>query len=283
MTAGVASVVATVLGSPLRRNVAVDRRILSIVAAAVLVMGNPTGGAAEVLPVPDAIRHLHQPKEETSVLRSPSGAAIGEQRFQASVEDDRLRFEVATHFASGEESEEHGELDVSDGFRSRRYDKTVRRGGRVVQEQHVDFVGGAVRWRADDSSGERTMTFAPDTYVGPMLAIVLASVPERRPAASSFEALVFRPEPVVVTLRAEVVDEEAHPLGTRIASAAKLRVKADLGPIKNVVFASLIPTHWFWFTHAETPEFVGFEGKLSNGLEVVMTAETPATTTAHAH
>lgn len=260
-----------------------DRRILSIVAAVVLALCAPGSGEAEVLAVPEAIRHLHQGKEETNVLRSPSGAVIGEQRFQAAVEDDRLRFEVATRFTSGEESEERGELDVSNGFRSRRYDKTVRRDGRVVQEQHVDFVGGAVRWLVDGSSGERAMTFAPDTYIGPMLAIVLASVPERRPATSSFEALVFRPEPVVVTLRAEVVDEEAHPLGTRIASAAKLRVKADLGPIKNVVFASLIPTHWFWFTHAETPEFVGFEGKLSNGLEVVMTAEAPATTTAHAH
>lgn len=260
-----------------------DRRILSIVAVAGLALFAPGRGAAEVLAVPESVRHLHQVKEETNVLRSPSGAVVGEQRFQASVEDDRLRFEVATHFASGEESEEHGELDVSDGFRSRRYDKTVRRDGHVVQEQHVDFVGGAVRWLAEDSAGERTMTFAPDTYIGPMLAIVLASVPEHRPAAGSFEALVFRPEPVVVTLRAEVVDEEAHPLGTRVESAAKLRVKADLGPIKNVVFASLIPTHWFWFTRAETPEFVGFEGKLSNGIEVVMTVEAPATTTAHVH
>jgi hypothetical protein len=258
-----------------------DRRILSIVTA-VVALGFPARGAADVLPVPDAVRHMHAPKEETNAIRSPSGAVIGEQRFQASVADDRLTFEVITRFTSGDESDEHGEMDLSDGFRSRRYDKSVRRDGSVVQEQHVDFVGGNVRWRADGSSGERAMAFPPDTYVGPMLAVVLAGVPEQQPAARSFEAVVFRPDPQVVTLRAEVVDEEAHPLGTRVPSAAKLRVKADLGPIKNVVFASLIPTHYFWFTRSEAPEFVGFEGKLWNGLEVVMTAEAAVTTTAHA-
>jgi hypothetical protein len=64
--------------------------------------------------------------------------------------------------------------------------------------------------------------------------------------------------------------------------ATKLRVKADLGPIENVVFASLIPTHHFWFTRTTEPQFVAFEGKLSNGLEVVMTPEAAITTTAHA-
>ena len=108
----------------------------------------------------------------------------------------------------------------------------------------------------------------------------LATVPDKVPAASSFAALVFRPDPVAVTLRAEAVDEEEHPLGTPVPWATKLRVKADLGPVKNVLFASLIPTHYFWFTRSNGPAFVGFEGKLGNGLEVVMTAGTPATTTA---
>jgi len=159
----------------------------------------------------------------------------------------------------------------------------VRREGRVVQEQHVDFTSGNVAWLVDGVHAERTMRLAPDTYVGPMLALVLAGVPEREPAKASFEALVFRPDPVVVTLRAEAVGEDDPPLASHAAAATKLRVKADLGPVKNVLFASLIPTHYFWFTRSRTPEFVGFEGKLSNGLEVVLTPETPPTTTAHAH
>lgn len=272
------------LGSAAHEAADVDRRIFSIVVlAAMMALALPARGAAEVLAVPEAVRHMHGPKEEINAIRSPGGAVVGEQRFQASVEGDRLTFAVTTRFASGEESDEHGEMDVADGFRARRYDKTVRRDGHVVQEQHVDFIAGAVRWAVDGVASARAMSFAPDTYIGPMLAVVLAGIPERRPAESSFQALVFRPEPMVVTLRAEVVDEEAHPLGTRVASAAKLRVKADLGPIKNALFSSLIPTHWFWFTREESPEFVGFEGKLSNGLEVVMTAGTaPLTATAHA-
>lgn len=259
------------------------RRTLSIVVAAVMTTGAwVPRAAAEVLAVPAAIRALAGPKEETHLLRSTGGAVVGEQRFEATVAGDRLAFEAVTRFTSGEESEEHGEMDLADGFRSRRYDKVVRRDGRVVQEQHVDFATGKIGWLVDGVYAERTLAFAADTYIGPMLAFVLAGVPERVPAAATFEALVFRPDPVVVTLRAEAVADEARPLGTSVASATKLRVKADLGPVKNVVFARVIPTHYFWFTHGELPEFVGFEGTLSNGLAVVMTPGTPLTATARA-
>ncbi|MCC6767022.1 MAG: hypothetical protein IT293_20390 [Deltaproteobacteria bacterium] len=258
------------------------RRILGIMVAAVVLTGGPCvpRAAADVLPVPAAIHALRTPKEETHALRSAVGAVVGEQRFRASLADDRLVFEVATRFTSGEAWEEHGEMDLAAGFRARRFDKTARRDGRIVQEQHVDFTTGKVAWLVDGVHAERTMTLAPDTYIGPMLAVVLAGVPERTPAAARFAALVFRPDPVVVTLRADAVDEEEHPLGTPVALATKLRVRADLGPVKNVLFARIIPTYYFWFTRADEPAFVGFAGALSNGLEVVMTAATPATATA---
>jgi hypothetical protein len=86
----------------------------------------------------------------------------------------------------------------------------------------------------------------------------------------------------VVTLKAEATAEEEMTLGRRIARATKLRVRADLGPVKNALFASLIPTHYFWFTHAAEPELVAFEGKLGNGVEVAMTPEAAVTTTAQA-
>jgi hypothetical protein len=234
-------------------------------------------GMAEVFPVPDDVRRLREPREELHVLRSPAGAALGEQRYRAVVEGDRLRFDIETRFASGEEWEEHGEMDLAHGFRSRRFAKTVRRAGAVVAEQQVDFTTGKVEWLAEGVRAERTLTFAPDTYIGPMLAVVLAGVSEKRPAATSFQALVFRPDPEVFTLRAEAVGEEDRPVAT-----TKLRVKADLGPVQNVMFASLIPTHYFWFTRAPSPAFVAFEGALGNGLEVVMTPERDLSKTARA-
>src|SRR5262245_20777532 len=94
---------------------------------------------AEVFAVPETIRHLQGAKEETHVLRSPAGVQLGEQRFHADVDGDRLVFEVTTRFTNGDEWDEHGEMDIADGFRSRRFDKTVRRAGQVVGEQHVDF------------------------------------------------------------------------------------------------------------------------------------------------
>jgi hypothetical protein len=260
----------------------VERRLVAIVVAVVVTAGPCVSSAtAAVLAVPDAVYALRTPKEETHVLRSPGGAVVGEQRFAASVAGDRLALAVATRFTSGEEWDEHGEADLADGFRARRFDKIVRRDGRVTQEQHVDFTTGKIAWLVDGVHAERTMTFAPDTYIGSMLALGLAGVPERTPAAASFEALTFRPDPVVVTLHAEAVDEEAHPLGTPVALATKLRVRADLGPVGNVLFAGLIPTHYFWFTRTAAPEFVGFAGALANGLQVVVTATTPLTTTAH--
>ena len=236
---------------------------------------------AEVFAVPDSVRQLSAPKEEVHVLRTPEGPVLGEQHFQAVVRGDRLAFDITTRFTSGEEWDEHGEMDLARGFRSRLFQKTVRRAGRVSEEQHVDFTTGKVTWLVDGVQAERTMSFTPDTYIGPMMAMVLAGVPEKSPAASSFQALVFRPDPAVFTLRAESVDQEDFKAGKRVEPTTKLRVKADLGPVKNVLFASLIPTHYFWFTRQSPPEFLAFEGKLGNGVEVVMVPETPTTKTAY--
>ncbi len=258
-----------------------SRRYVSLMVAVVAVVACGAPAAAEVLAVPDAFRQLHAPREEMHVLRAPDGALVGEQHYTVAVTGDRLTFDSQTRFRRGDESDEHGELDLATGFHARRFDKTVRREGRVIQEQHVDFATGAVQWLADGVRAERAMQLPPDTYIGSMLALVLSTVPESHPAAATFEALVFRPDPMVVTLKAEAVDEEQFPFGTRTPVATKLRVKADLGPVKNVLFASLIPTHYFWFARSSEPQFVAFAGQF-NGVDVVMTPEAPVTTTAHA-
>ncbi len=256
-------------------------RVVSWAGVAVMVTWlGVAGAAAEVLPVPEVIARLGAPKEEMHVLRSPTGSPLGEQRFHVAVEGARLTFEVATNFTTGEEWDEHGEMDLAAGFRSRSFAKTVRRDGSLVQRQDVDFTTGKVAWLVDGVHAERTLELPPDTYIGPMMGLVLAAVPGNA-LKTSFEALVFRPDPVVVTLRAEATEAGHAPPGVAAAATTKLRLKADLGPVKNVLFASLIPTHYFWFTRASVREFAGFEGKLSNGLEVVMTPEAPATTTAH--
>lgn len=236
--------------------------------------------AAEVLAVPEAFRQLRAPKEEFHVLRAPDGTTLGDQRVLAAVTADILTFDITTRFGSGEEWDEHGEMDLAEGFRSRLFQKTVRRSGKIAAEQRVDFTAGKITWLVDGVQAERTMRFAPDTYVGPMLAMVLAGVSEKMRVTSDFHAIVFRPDPVVVTLRAEPVDQEDFNTGSRVAPSTKMRVKADLGPLKNALFASLIPTHYFWFTRENPPEFVGFEGALGNGLEVVMVPEAPTTKTA---
>jgi hypothetical protein len=249
-------------------------------AMAVLVDDVP----AEVLAVPAAVRQLREPLEESHVLRTHAGAIIGEQQGRAVVADDLLRFDIATRFTSGEEWDERGEIDVADGFRARRFAKIARRAGRVFEEQEVDFTTGKVAWLVDGVRAERTFSFAPDTYIGPMLAMVLAGVPDRSPATSAFQALVFRPDPSLFTLRADAVDQADARIGNVAEPTTKLRVKADLGPLQNVMFASLIPTHYFWFARDTPAAFVAFEGPLGNGVEVVMLPEpADATKTARAN
>ena len=114
-----------------------------------------------------------------------------------------------------------------------------------------------------------------------MLAMVLAGVPGEARPRRSFQALVFRPDPAVFTLRAEVVDRGGLPHRRRASRRrTKLRVKADLGPVKNVDVREPDPDPLLLVHAREPPEFVAFEGALGNGLEVVMMPETPATTTA---
>ena len=251
-------------------------RRLAVVVGALVLAAAAGDAAADVLPVPPAVRQ-RPPREERHVLRGRDGAPVGEQRSRAVVADDRLTFDIATTFTSGEAWEEHGEMDLAQGFRARRFTKVARRAGRVCEEQDVDFTTGKVSWLVDGVRAERTFTFAPDTYIGPMLAMILGGVADR-PTAATFQALVFRPDPGVFTLHADVVDRDDASVADVGEPTTKLRVKADLGPVRNVVFASLIPTHYFWFTRDTPPAFVAFAGALGNGVDVMMTPESGAAT-----
>lgn len=256
-----------------------NRRI-GLAVVAVVVAACATPALAEVLTVPEAVRVIRGAKDEHLVLRSPDGVVLGEQYVHAVVDADQLRFDLVTRFTNGDEWDERGELALTDGFRARRFDKTMRRAGRVVQKQHVDFTTGKVEWLVDGVRAERTMTLPPDTYVGSMLGMVLGGVPGKSPAAARFSALVFRPDPVVVTVRAEATDERQGARRALFEGATKLRVRADLGPIKNMLLARMIPTHYFWFSEGSERALVGFEGELANGVAVVMTPESPVTTAA---
>src|SRR4051794_36413257 len=107
-----------------------------MVAAMMLAATPARRAAAELLAVPEAVRQLHAPKEETDVLRAPDGTRIGEQRYVVAVAGPELTFEVHTRFTRGDESDERGEMELGDdGIRARRFDKTLRRDAQVVQEQ----------------------------------------------------------------------------------------------------------------------------------------------------
>lgn len=249
---------------------------------AVLLVGAPV--RAEVFPVPAEIRQMRSPHDEVHVLRTlADGTPLGEQRFHAVVQNDVLALTVVTRFANGEQWDEHAEMDLSAGYRAKAFYKVGRAGGKVIAEQRVDFETGRISWLHEGARGERTVALTPDTYVGPMLGVVLADVPVTAQGAASLQTIVFRPDPNVYTLRADVVDRENFKLGNVDEPTTKVRLKADLGPVQNVVFASLIPTHYFWFTRESPPEFFAFEGTLGyGGPELRMLPQRPTASTAKA-
>ena len=256
-----------------------------VASVVVLAIGSPgTRAVAETFDVPDAIRNMRDTHEEVHVLRAlADGAALGEQRFHASVQNDRLILDVATHFTSGEEWDERAEMDLAHGYRARSFRKTGKQNGTVLSDQSVDFTTGKVSWLQDGVRHVQTFTFTSDTFVGPMLGVVLADVPERPLREAALHTIVFRPDPNVYMLRADVLQEEMFRVGTLAEPTTKVRLKADLGPVQNVVFASFIPTHYFWFTREEPPEFFAFEGSLGyGGPELRMVPERALASTAKA-
>jgi hypothetical protein len=262
-----------------RRTVTRRRRwALALVLAAALA----APAHAEVFAVSPAVRQLRSEQEEIHALRPVSGGApLGEQRSRAVVRDDALVLDVVTHFASGEHWQERAEMDLRDGFRARSFGKQVRRGGELVAEQTIDFPAGRIGWLADGVRGTRTLELPPDVYVGPMLGVVLANVPESDRGAASFHAVVFSPDPKLYLLRADVMSAETFRAAGVSEPTTKVRLKADLGAVQNVLFANLIPTHYFWFTRESPPEFLAFEGTLGyGGPDLRMIPVRPAASTA---
>jgi hypothetical protein len=220
---------------------------------------------------------MRAPHEEVHVLRSlGTGRPLGEQRLHAEVYGDLLSLDVVTGFATGEQWNEHLEMDLSQGYRAKSFHKVGRRSGTVISEQEIDFVTGKVTWLANGARGSRALTFTPDTYVGPMFGVVLAAVPDRPHGEASCHTVAFRPDPSIYALRADVVDQEDFRIGSTAEATTKVRLKADLGPMQNLVLASFIPTHYFWFTRENPPEFFAFEGELGDaGVELRMTPQRP--------
>ena len=258
-----------------------------VVAAAVPIVAALLGTSAaraDVMPCPQAIREMRVPHDAVHVLRTlADGTTIGEQRFHAVVENGTLVLTVTTHFASGEDWDEHAEMDITKGYRAKVFHKIERIGGKVTGEEQVDFASGKVSWLRDGQHGEKAFAFTPDTYVGPMLGVVLAEVPDSAARTGAIQAIVFRPGPEVYTLRADVLEEENFKVGNTSEPTTKVRLKADLGSVQNVVFASLIPTHYFWFTRDDPPEFFAFEGTLGyGGRELRMIPARSPTSTAKA-
>ena len=252
-----------------------------LVSLLALMPGAPAGAA--IFPVPDSVRKMSAPHEEGHVLRGTDEAPLGEQRSIAKVKDGRLVVECLTRFTNGESWDERAVMDLApEGYRARSFHKIGRaNGGATIAEQKIDFTSGDVQWLADGKRSAAKLTLEPDTYIGPMMGVILAAVPGAPQGTASFHTVVFRPDPSVYLLRADVVAHENYQVGKLTEPTTKMRLRADLGPVQNTLFASMIPTHYFWFTRDTPPEFFAFEGSLGyGGPELRMVPQLPPARTA---
>ncbi len=241
--------------------------------------------AAEILPVPDSVRSMSAPHDDVHLLRTVDDTVLGEQRSHAVRNGDKLTVDVTTRFAAGDVWDERAVMDLAaDGYRPRSFHRTGRApGGALVNEQAIDFATGEIRWLADGKRGSAKLPLEPDTYIGPMFGVVLAPVPGSPGGSASFHTVVFRPDPTVYTMRAAVVAQETYRVDKLDEPTTKMQLRADLGPVQNTLFASLIPTHYFWFTRDTPPEFFAFEGTLGfGGPELRMVPQRPDSRTAMA-
>ena len=67
-----------------------------------------------------------------------------------------------------------------------------------------------MQWLADGTRGSSKLALEPDTYIGPMMGVILAAVPAEPQGTASFHTVVFRPDPTVYLLRADVVAHENY-------------------------------------------------------------------------
>ena len=156
---------------------------------------------------------------------------------------------------------------AADGYRPRSFHRTGRAaGGALVNEQAIDFATGRDPLARDGKRGSAKLPLEPDTYIGPMFGVVLAPVPGSPGGSASFHTRrVSSRSRRSYTHARRVVD--AGDVSRRQARRAddQAALRADLGPVQNTLFASLIPTHYFWFTRDTPPEFFAFEGTLGFG------------------
>ena len=253
--------------------------LLAVAAVSVSVIT----ARAEVFPVSADLRAPGSRREIVHTLETlKTGTRLGEQRSEIITDDGRLRFEVVTNFEDGTVTEERGVMDIDNGYRARSLYRVSRKNGVVDAEERVDFLTGHTEWTVDGVRHEQTFSFPPDTYAGPMLALVLAAVPARAEGHASFQMITFRPDPRLYTIRVDVVDRGRFDLVSTPVPATKLRLKVDLGSVGNTLFKRLIPTHYFWYSKAPSPDFLGFEGQLGHdGPELLMIPEGQHRATPH--
>jgi hypothetical protein len=167
-----------------------------VLAATAVAIGMASAPAlAEIFPVPDSVRKMAAPHEEMHVLRGTDGKVLGEQRSKAVVNGNQLVVDCWTKFTNGETWDERAVMDISNGYRAESCRKIGHLNGAVVAEQTVDFKTGDVRWLNDGKRGTSKLTLAADTYMGPMLGVVLAAVPTDPKGTGSFQTVVFSPDP----------------------------------------------------------------------------------------
>lgn len=237
-------------------------KIFGWLALTVVLSGYFAGAAAAPVPVPETISSLEGVREdEHVVLAADGGAPLGVQRLRAWRNGEILHLELDRRFANGERSREEATARINGILEPLEFHKKGIQDGEA-ESQDMDFRTGIVKATIKGETRQYELDLPPDTYVGPLLAVASAQVTADPTRFGEFSTVALTPEPKVYRLRAEVVERGAVDLGAGLQRAYEVRLRPDLGAVKNVLFASFLPAHHFWFADDPSRQFLAFRGTL---------------------
>lgn len=214
---------------------------------------------AEPVPASCAPRHA-QWKARFAIYREDGETRLGTTQTEGEIRSGEWWLRSVTEFDDGSYWEEEAFVAaVGETLRARRYRRKFERPGTDWKAVEIDFRRGLRTDRSPKEKKTKPVEFPEDTYVGPMIGLVVRCA--RSQGEIDFHSLSFENHPGLHAMKARPLGEGPLPWGPgKGLAGAKVLLRADLGMVGNFLLGSLVPDNTFWISSGETGDVLGWEG-----------------------
>ncbi len=230
----------------------------SIVVAGFLA-NLPRLALAERLPASCAPRHAEW-RVGFAIYRGDSQTRLGTTQTEGTIRSGEWLLRSVTEFDDGSRWEEEAFVAAEgETLRARRYTRKAEGPGTEWRAVEIDFRRGIRTDRTPREKKTDREEFPEDTYVGPMIGLVVRCA--SRQGEIGFHSLSFENHPGLHAMKARPLGKGPLPWGPQKGLAAsKVLLRADLGAVGNFLLGSLIPDNTFWISSDESGNVLGWEG-----------------------